>query len=519
MRSAFSTPEWHSTADAFLQTRGLSLFVMDLVADECLWGSGRCGYCHVSLDSLEPRPLECYGRLPKARDVVACLTCRAGLANCLAPVVVDGRVVAHAAVSGFVSSTRERRRLYEHLIGRDVREEVARLAVRGMPIVTRREIEGYARLAASLAESALVVQSAAGAAADALHEPVSDSGDAVMDAALDVTRALSDPTETSARLLANALALFGGSAGTIAMSRPEGCVAVLASAGEGMPPKGAQLRLEGGAAAKAITSGRTVVVSDGRGSRLGRRGCTLVTPLIVGNTATGAFELRLARSEALEASVVRRIERFARFAALAIAHAERDAANGCALTTALRANDFGTTLGGVTDGDDVVSAVLEELCASFTFDVGGVIVTGMGRDRADLVMEAELAPGEVDMLVGKAANRDLRAHPLDEVARVVRGGPPAGGGKGRPNWALISTPLVGGAQQVGHLFCASASARRFSRADRRLLEGIAAHAGPAIERAALFARVRADQAASVPLAVPTAPTAAREGGVGSGIRA
>lgn len=501
---AFDTPSWRLSADAFFQARGLSLFIMDLAKGATLFSAGRCGYCHLSLDSVDPSPLECYDRPPKPREAVCQRTCRAGLSTYLAPVTDGGSVVAHAVVSGFVSSTRERRRLYEHLIGRGVREEAARLAVRGIPVITRREIEAFARLGASIAHSALVSFAATSGAITSAKRSTStaegskdrDDEATFMEAATDVARVADEPSEVSGRLLATALNLFDAEAGTIALSRSAGYVEMVASSGDGVRASGMKLRLDGGAAARALASGRTVVVRGERAEPDARRRCTVVAPLMADGLATGTLELRLRSKNVPTAREVRRIERFAQFTALAIANAEERTAAMVALTAVKRANEVGVLVDRLTDTNQIIPTVLQELGRSFTFDVAGVVLESWGRDHAEVLLDGDASASEIAMLVGEAAGRDVVKDPLKVLEHHERGGMLIDG-EVREHWAFISTPLSSGDHHGGYLFCASAGGTHYTRADTRLLEGVAEHAAAALERAALFVRIRDDFAKTI----------------------
>ena len=497
VRDAFGASEWHANAHAFLQACGLSLFVMDLEVPEPLFAKDRCGYCHLALDSLEPGPTECYDRLPPSRDTVSQHECRAGLTTYVAPVVHEGSIVCHAVVSGFVSSTRERRRLYERLIGRGIREEVARLAVRSMPVFTRREIEAFAQLAASIAQSAVVACvasherqiSAAARERDLGRGEVSESTLSAVEAALAI---LDDPIQTSRRLLLSALEIFEGEAGTIALSRAGGYVELIASEGADVRPRGTKLRLDGGAAARALESGKIVVVRGERAPGRPGRPVTVVAPLMRGDSPSGTLEVRLLPGSVPDAIEARRIERFARFASLAIAHSERYAAASLALSASERVNALACALDRLTDRGDIVEAVLEELARSLAFDVAGVVLTGWGHDRADIVLGGAATAAEVEMLIGEAAGRDVSADPLEDLRHVERGGSLLEGGDVREHWAFVCVPIACANHDGGHLFSASASGGHYSRADNRLLEGIAQHLAAAIERAEVFSRMRSD---------------------------
>jgi HD-GYP domain-containing protein (c-di-GMP phosphodiesterase class II) len=494
LERAFGSAEWRESAGAFFHATGLSLFVVDLETRTAVFSAGRCGYCHLSLDAIVPGPSECYDAPPKPEGSKCHVTCRGGLTTYLSPIKVDGRTVAHLLLSGFVSSTRERRKLYEHLMGRGVREEAARLAVRSLPVMARREIESFARLAVSTARSAIVAS--VSTIPSAVSSTASDATAALLETGIAVAESLGDPHGMPPQLLEGALRLFDAEAGTIALSRAGGYVEVVASAGEGVRPAGIKLRLEGGAAARALETGRTAVVAGERAGDDARR-VTVVAPLLADEVASGTLELRLPAGRAPGSNVVKRIERFARFSALAIENAQGRATGERALDDVKRADGLAAVLGSLTDASEITRRVLSAADESLTFDVAGLVVTSWGRDRAEVLLGGDTTGAEVSMLLGEAAGRDMSVQPLNMIAYHEGGGSLVDSKEVRESWTFMSTDLACGDHLVGFLFCASATGIRFDAQDNRLLEGLGKHAAIALERAELFVRIRDDFAKTV----------------------
>ena len=490
---AFGSAEWREGANAFFRATGLSLFVVDLESSATLFSTGRCGYCHLSLDAITPGPAACYDLPPIPGDSASSVLCRGGLTTHLSPIRVDNNVIAHVVLSGFVSSTRERRKLYEQLMGRGVREEAARLAVRGLPMVTRREVESFAELVTSTARVAIAAS--IGAEPDTPSTDA-DAVDALLDTSLGVARMPADPEEVAPRVLEGALRLFEAEAGTIALRRAGGYVEVVASVGEGVRAAGTKLRLEGGAAARTLETGRTAVVAGERAPGDARR-TTVVAALAMEDVTTGTLELRMPLGRTLETTELRRIERFARFSASAISSAEGRALCERALVDIGRADELAAALGSQTDAGEIARHVLAALEEVLAFDAAGVIVTSWGRDRVDAVLRADVTSGELSTLLGEAAGRDATAQPFGSVSYRNGRGSLVDSKKVRDGWTLMSTPLSSADRVIGFLFCASATGVRYSAQDSRLLEGLGRHAAVAFERAELFSRIRDDFAKTV----------------------
>ncbi|MDZ4180237.1 MAG: GAF domain-containing protein, partial [Coriobacteriia bacterium] len=129
---------------------------MDRTACSVIHSLAHCTHCQLTAPTSPAAPGACFDDPPKIDTKVATRTvCRAGLPCDIAPLHVDEVHMANLFVGGYVSSTRDRKRLFERLLASSVPEAQARLAVREMPVMTRREIDGLVRLMAAGATSIL----------------------------------------------------------------------------------------------------------------------------------------------------------------------------------------------------------------------------------------------------------------------------------------------------------------------------------------------------------------------------
>jgi putative nucleotidyltransferase with HDIG domain len=159
-------------------------------------------------------------------------------------------------------------------------------------------------------------------------------------------------------------------------------------------------------------------------------------------------------------------------------------------------NELAAVLGGQTDIDGVAGIVLGVIEKAFSYGMAGLVLTGWGRDRADLVIEGDVARSDIDHVLGIVSGRDLSVQPLDSV-RIGDDHGALTEAEATEEWALAVVELAYGDLNVGWLFAARADGERYSAQDHALLQGIAAHAGAAFGRSALFARIRDDYAKTI----------------------
>ena len=136
---------------------------------------------------------------------------------------------------------------------------------------------------------------------------------------------------------------------------------------------------------------------------------------------------------------------------------------------------------------------------AFDYQIAGVVLSSWGRDHADVVVCGDVNSGDVDHVLGEVAGRDVAEQPFKTV-RDTRPTRTARLAKAMPiarDWALAAVELEHGDLVIGYLFVARADGGRYKAADRALLEGIAAHAGAAFGRVALFTRIRDDYAKTI----------------------
>ena len=485
----FASQSWKDAATALFQATGVTVSAMDFAVGDALSSTSRCTYCGLAGTVETPSPRECFGDCAAPGPDVSRVVCRSGLPTLIAPVQVEGEPAGYLVLGGFVTSTRERRRLYEQLIGRDNSEESARQTLKGLALVPRRQAEGYLQMALASARVMLDATAERRASLDRVEELrlfVSAGQQIVETEALD---------EVSLGAIAEeAVALIGGQAGAV-LRQGGNLLEVVARTESWRGQVGALVPREGTASGRAITTGRTVVSS---GAASGAKTAALALPLTIGDRVLGVLEVRLPTSALPVAPErVARLDRFGRFIAIALERDDERALVERAAVGYAQLNQLAATLGGQTDMDGVARIVTNVLDTSFTYDIAGLILTSYGRDHADVVVCGEVTRGELDLVLGEAAGRDAAADPFATVRTALHRGSVAEDGPVRQDWATVVVELSHGDLELGYLLLARADGVRYNAQDRLLLDGIAAHAGAAFGRAALFGRIRDDYAKTI----------------------
>ncbi len=483
---AFSTPEWASAADALFQATGITVSVMDFERCDQFSGGHRCGYCHLATDIEAPGPLTCFDACPDANSGPGRIICRAGLAALYAPVMRDERVAAHVVVSGFVTSTRERRGLYEHLLARGISEDSARRAIRALPVIARRQAEAYLQIAVSTARTLFDATAERLAAAERVEELrlfVSAGQQVVSTERLDA--------DTLGAIAEEAVAIVGGEAGAIL--RPRGSLLeVVSRTAEWRGAIGAMVPQQQTASGRAVETRRTVV-SPARGTG----SAVLAMPLLIAERVLGVLEVRLPAARVpLPADRISRLNRFSQFIAIALEREDERSAVERAMAGYAQLNGLAAALGGQTDIEGVARLVTSVIDKAFSFEIAGLVLTSWGRDRADIVVSGDVMSGDIDRVLGDACGRDVRRNPFADVRQVTYRGSISPGDSGN-EWAMTVVDLEHGDLVVGQLVVARSDGERYSAQDHALLEGIAAHAAAAFSRAALFGRIRDDYAKTI----------------------
>ncbi len=485
-RRAFSTPEWGGAAEAIFTATGITVSVIDFASGELLAGGKPCAYCYLATGSSTAHPDSCLDDAPAPGSASGRIICRAGLPALYAPVTYGEQVVAHVMVSGFVTSTRERRGRYEHLLARGVAEESARRGIKTIPVIARGQAEAYLGLASASASTLFAATRERMAAAERVEELklFVSTGHQVVSASL-------MDEETMSNLTTEAVLLAGAAAG--ALLKPHGAsLEVIARSEAWRGATGTMVPRASTAAGKALDS-RRVVVSGVRQDGY----VTLALPLLLPERAVGVFELRLAADAVpLNNERLTRLARFAQFVAIALERESERVAVQRAMVGYSQLNSLASALGGQTDTEGVSRLLVREVDKSFEFAVAGVVLNGWGSDRADVIVEDAVSSADIDHLLGVVTGRDLEAAPFEQLRVVAGTGVVAASGP-LHEWALSAVELGYGELDVGWLFVARCDGENYSAQDRALLEGFSAHGGPAFGRAALFSRVRDDYAATI----------------------
>lgn len=477
---AFASSEWKSAAESLFHATGITVSVVDFGAGELVVGDRLCSYCIQPADDLAD-PTQCFDRMPASDAGVGRIVCRAGLPALYAPLMIGERTVAHVVVSGFVSSTRERRGRYESLVSKGITPDAARKVLRGVPVVSRREADSYLQVALSSARTILKAavereRSASGASAGDVRSFV-NLGKTLM-----ATERMGD--NAVEMLVEHAAAIVDGEAA--ALMRPKGrSLEIVAHSSGWRGALGALVALDGTVAGRAFTSRRAVMTPDGAVSP------SLALPLTSRDRVLGVIEIRLS-SESPEASKVQQLNQFGRSIALTLEREDERRVVNKALDGFRQLSALTTSLAAQTDVEGVsriVGRALEVLPSS----VSGLVFTGWGHDRVDLQAADEVSITDRDTVLGIVAGRDVEIEPFAiRRERGMAGTHDLGG-----EWAISAVDLSYGQLDIGWLFVARKDGGHYDAQDRALLEGVAAHAGAALGRAALFSRVRDDYASTV----------------------
>lgn len=479
---AFSTPEWRSAADAFYQATGAVVSAFDFSSGQLLAPERRCGFCRLGTDDRESGQQECFDECPKpSGSDIGRVMCRAGIAVLYAPVKHADTTVAHLAVSGFVTSTRERRGLYQNMISRGATEDSARRTMKALPVVGRRQAESYLQMAVASATSivdATAQRMIANERIEELRLFVAAGHQAVSDVGSGLTAVAEE-----------AVALAGAEAGAILRAR-DGLLEVVAKTEGWRGSVGALIPRAQTAAGRAADTARFVVSGGKDGASV-----ALAMPLLLGNRVLGILEVRLPAGVASPTQDrVARLARFGQFIAVALEREDERAAVERAMTGYSRLNRLASSLGAQTDVEGVVDLVTDVIEETFSHQLAGLIVHAWGKDRAELLVGEGVTHADISHVIDVVSGRNIDLDPY--VTKRMRGEQPVAGPEGE-NWAIGPVRLAYGELDVGWLFVARKDGQRWNRQDEALLEGIAAHAGAALGRAALFTRIRDDYAKTI----------------------
>lgn len=418
----------------------------------------------------------------------------------IAPVLRGSRPIAHVMVGGFVTSTRDRRRLWEILSAKGSKEDSVRLAVKSIPVVPRAEADGYLQIILACAKAIVdstVERVSAAERVEELRLFVSAGQQVITTETLD-SQALNGIAE-------EAVALVGGEAG--AVLRPVGAsFELVAHTERWRGAVGSLTPREGTASARAAATRRSVVARGSQGAAF----ATLSFPLAIADKVLGVLEVRLPETTLpVSPERVARLDRFGRFIAIALQREEERQRVERAMAGYTRLNELAAKLGGASDIDSAATVITDLLAESFEYQLVGIVLSSWGRDRCEVLVRGDVSAADVEYVLSEVAGRDVASQPYETSKVVERDGRVVEGERSSGEWSLAAVELEAGDLVVGYLFVARNDDGHYDATDRALLAGVSAHAGAAFGRVALFTRIRDDYAKTIAALSATLETGER----------
>lgn len=494
--AAFCHGGWRETIDAMFEATGLVVSVMDATVSDVVHSQARCSYCELALPSSDTARNSCFDEPPDFPvQGITRTTCQAGLPCFVAPVEMRGEIVCTVVVGGFVSSTRERKLLFEKLLGRGLAQDQARVAVREIPILPHHQVESLVRVLRSNAVAVLnnATDHEAGAEARRELELLSRAGSEFM-ARREVGQDLYDT------ILARAMAIVSADSGSLMLTR-QGTefLEMVSPRGPVVGGRRSVIKFGDGTLGRAAATGQSVLVPQGSPeisslSELFGRAITasLSVPLRHENRTIGVLTLNVEGVDgSLSADDLNRLELYAPLVAHTINNAIVHGAAQRAMFELKRMSELAKSLATASGIEDVSRQSAMALDECFGFRIGGVVVNGWGLDRAVVVAVGEVTRADIDTVAGEATGRDLAQHPFESIRILTHVGSITDGDHAG-DWSILSSDLVSHDSVIGYVFVSSPQAGAFDAADHRLLEGLAEHMSAALERAATLQRVRED---------------------------
>lgn len=498
LQAAFRSQEWREAVDALFEATGLVVTVMDSSACSIIHSTARCTYCDLAM----PGSGSCFDDPPRVAGSITRTTCRAGLPCYIAQIGRGGPLTCSLVVGGFVSSTRERKRMFEKLLARGIPEGQARLAVREIPIITQRQVEALVRMAAVGGNAAVAGQ------VDRNRRAVRERElETIVEAGTEFIERRGMGQDLIESVLQRAMSIVGADSGSLMLLRPgTDLLEVVAPAGEAVRGAAGQiLRLGEGIAGRVAESGRSVLITGDRESILahsthpGRAITTSVSvPLKRGERLIGVINLNIsAEGKRLSGDDLALVERYARLAAATIDNARMHGATERAMYELMHLGELAKTLSGAADLEEVLSTVSSVVEKAFDFEVGGIALTGWGYDRAIAVVEGEISRYDIDHVIGEAMGRDTFKEPIEALRYVTHRGQVTEATGSPDEWTVISSEIIVRDSVVGYAYIAGRGVGVFDSTDYRLLEGLADHTSVALERAVVLSRLRDDLTRSI----------------------
>jgi HD-GYP domain-containing protein (c-di-GMP phosphodiesterase class II) len=485
MRAAFRSPGWQESLDVLQTALGLRLAVVDLATGETLTGA-------------EPMTLCQEGRVPGVpclvrtereidlRDPMPVRTvCDEGLPGILLPVHVDGEIVCHVFLYGYLSSAKEADRVLQRAMAAGRTELEARAAIEGLTLLERARLDAAGALVVSRIEQLLTEQ----------HDEIRRVGRHLEVSLLaDVARDLGPDGLVYDRIPATSLStllrLTGASAGRIALVHagadlPES-VADVGESDRYLPPVATD-----DIARQVLESGRTMVVTGTDDA--GRKTSTMTVPLGRRAARAGVLSVVKTGQATLAADDVRLVELFAEVVSAMLDNAQDFFDANLRLVEMIQVSEVAKALNSTLDYDRLAELAVQVLSKTLDFGIGGFVIEGFGSTKGRVVHTVDVARVDIALVVSEATGTEPGTE-LSEVVEIASlGADLSPDPTAVPReWTVVARDLHFRNIRAGSLFVASADAGAFHEADERVLESLATHLSVALENATLYDRLRTD---------------------------
>ncbi len=497
---AFGGREWRTAVDALFEAVGLVVTVMDCDAREVVFSTESCAYCQLAVP--QQPGTGCLGPGTEISGTWRPTVCRGGLPCYVGEVPSGDHVGCLIVVGGFVSTTRERSDLFNSLVKAGVAEDVAHETLRDTPLLARRQVQALARMLVAEGTAALAraTENSRWATRVRELELFVEAGTVFGEA--DDRRA--DVVETA---LERAMGIVGADCGTLLLLRP-GTDILEAAASRGEVCRealGACVRLGEGVEGRVAQTGRGVLVASGEDElhcfspKAGVRVRQAISvPISRDGRTMGVMSVGSTDEDrCFSAEELRLLDRFGTMAAVAIDNSRGRGASERAKFELMKLSAYAKSLGVTASVDDVANVTVSVLEKAFDFDLAGVVITGWSREQAVVVVGSEVPGNAIAAIVAEAAGLDDVPATVADIRLITYHAEPGPDIADIGDWSVLASEVLVHGAVVGHLFLASKAEGTFAADDKRLMDGLADHAGAALGRAALFARLRDDYARTI----------------------
>jgi len=496
--TAFHASAWRTAIDALYEATGLVVAVMDADARTTIHSTNTCTYCDLVAPRMGSSPATCFDDPPDLTSGETIRTqCRGGLPCYVTPIDVDDAPCCSIVLGGFVSSTRDRKRIFERLLARGTSETQARAVARDIPVLTQREVEALARMTAAQAKEAVRHAAESSGWAHRLHEAevFAETGREFGDIAT---------SESEVRIVAleRGMRAVDADSGVLMLRRSMTDIleVVCVRGGDSEFRVGQRVRIGEGVSGRVAKTGRSVLVSaDSGGDSEGvpPRGTIISVPLQLDGELIGVLSVGVGGSHHLGGDEVHILERFSEMMSRFLHNNNQYFEMRRSMHEHMHLSAYSKALGGTSSVEEGVQITSGVLGQAFEFDVAGLAIIGWGMDEVTVVLNGEMPSNALDVVLGEAVGRDVAAEPFERISHVSHAGAMTPPVDDPGDWTTMAVEVMMRDTLVGYLFIAGNRSGMFDGDDRRLLLGLAEYAAAALEKASLFVSLRDDYAKTI----------------------